>query len=337
MTDSPAVERPSPRQVALGLFVLGQLGFLVLSNGLGFYQEPQPHLPSEVAPAVDRVLPGYGNKSGQAWTLPDELATLMRRWSQLTGQDQRWSLFAPGVYKVTGFPAVVLVGETDPTVPPAAALAHTFDLMNRRPDPQVANGLQTLHAADLQPAAMRAAGQVVAPLSALAPLQAATVLTAINEPRVTAPPLDVDVFLSDNEPADRRHFMRLGKFRMRRFEGYMIPFLSQRDKETLDEARGRWAESIREHVSKNADGIHTYLQWRLAAYRQRHPGRPAVKQVILIERIFAIAPPDHAGDCWQGPRTLPIARWQPDAERPKDYRPIERYSPVTARFENVPK
>jgi hypothetical protein len=34
--------------------------------------------------------------------------TALRRWVQLTGQDQEWSLFAPTVSRATGFPAVLL-------------------------------------------------------------------------------------------------------------------------------------------------------------------------------------------------------------------------------------
>ena len=225
----------------------------------------------------------------------------------------------------------------------AAALARTFDLINRRaaPHEHATDGLRTLGSAELEPPAVRAATQLVAPLAADSPLAAAVLVSAIHEPGMTVVPLDVDLFLSDNEPADRRHFTRLGRFRLRRFESYLIPYLTRRDgeaPETPETARVRWADAIRTHVSKNADALFLYLQWRLNAYRERHPERPDPRQVILVERIFAIAPPDDdTGERWRGPTTLPIARWRPHADVPKDCRPIERYNPVTERFEYVLK
>jgi hypothetical protein len=297
MMDGPsqvAPAQPSPRQVVLGLFILGQLGFLVLANALGFYQGPREDLPPEIAPVVERVLPGYANRSGQAWTGPDEVATALMRWSELTGQPQNWSLFAPEVYKVTGFPALLLV-DTDAT-------------------------------------------QIIAPLAARSPFEAAVLAAARADPGATIPPLDVDLFRSDNEPADLQHFARLGHFRLRRFESILIPYLSQRDGETLAAARVRWADAIRDHVARYGDAILHYLQWRLAAYRQRHPERPDPRQVILVERTFAILPPgDAATGHWHGPRTTPIARWRPHAQVPQHCRLLECYNPATARFEIMPK
>lgn len=342
MMDNPGerapAQRPAPRQVILGLFVVGQLAFLLLANALDLYQAPREQLPAEIRALVERVLPGYATKEGQAWTVPDETAVALRRWSELTGQDQRWSLFAPGVYKVTGFPAVVLVGEDDPAS--ADRLARTFDLINRpaaslKPP---ADGLQVLRSVELEPPAVRAAGQALAPLAAMSPREAAVLTMAVQAARVSAVPLDVDVLRSDDEPADRRHFARLGKFRLRRLESSLILYLRQRDDETVEQARGRWDDDIRKHVTANADAIYFYLQWRWAAYRERYPDRPAAKQVILVERVFKIMPPGcDAGDPWQGPHTMPLARWRPGADVPKDGRPIERYNPVTARFETVPK
>src|SRR5262249_25698949 len=154
------------------------------------------------------------------------------RWTQVTGQDQRWSLFAPGVFKVTGFPALVLVeGDDEDSAP---ALARTIALMNRDaaacdrgPD-----DLRTLRGADLEPPAVRAVTRLVMPLAAASPCDAAIMAALIREPAVTVAPLDVDLFLSDNEPADRNHFARVGNFRLRRFESFLIPYLSPREDET---------------------------------------------------------------------------------------------------------
>jgi hypothetical protein len=324
---APLPQRPSPRQVVLGLFVVAQLGFLVSTNLLGFYQDAQSHMPDDVAAVIERVAPGYSKKAGHAWLLPDEMSTTLRRWTQLTGQDQRWSLFAPSVYKVTGFPALVFVAENDSISPPA--LARTLTLLNDRPRLNVPmeDRLQILRSTDLDP-----------PLTATSALELAVLAAALQDADTWPVPVDVDLFHSDNEPVDRQHYARLGMFRIRRFESYQILYLTQRDNETLADARERWADSIRDHVGKNPDSLLFYLKWRLAAYQSRHPDRPAPKQVILIERVFPIQPPsDTPGDRWLGPRTLPIVRWQPGVEPPQDYRPIERYNPVTERFENVLK
>lgn len=335
--ETASLPRPSPRQVFLGLFVLGQLAFLVLSNLLGFYKDPQGYLPADVGDVVDRVLPGYTNKGSQAWTVPDEAATALRRWTQLTGQDQHWALFAPGVYKVTGFPALVLVHESDPS---AAALARSLDLLNQRTDAQytASNRLQSLASADLEPPVIRAACHAIAPLGGVSLLDAAVLAIAAQEPSVAVAPLDIELLLSDNEPADRHHFARMGHFRLRRFECNLTLLLTQRDHETLAEAHSRWADAIREHVHTNASAIQCYLQWRLAAYRERHPDRPDPKQAILVERVFNMLPPDdESRGHWQPPRTFPIARWLPDVPCPKDCIPVERYNPVAARFEHVLK
>ncbi len=110
------------------------------------------------------------------------------------------------------------------------------------------------------------------------------------------------------------------------------------DDETVAETRQRWADAIREHVGKNPDALLAYMKWRLAAYQSRHPDRPPPPQVILVERVFPILPPDDdSGACWQGPTTLPLVRWQPQVNWQSEYRPIERYNPVTERFESITK
>ncbi len=60
--------------------------------------------------------------------------------------------------------------------------------------------------------------------------------------------------------------------------------------------------------------------------------------MILVERVFPILPPeDDSGACWHGPTTLPLVRWQPQVNWQSEYRPIERYNPVTERFESIAK
>jgi hypothetical protein len=297
----------SPRQVVLGLFIVGQLAFLVLYNLIQLCQDAQARLNSTTAAVVDRIVPGYSKKSGHAWMILDEVYTPLRRWGQLTGQDQSWSLFAPGVAKVTGFPAVRFSWEDAPTS--ARAVACPLGL-----------------------------------LAATHPLEVAALELAARETPSAAPPQAEELLLSDNEPANRHHFWRVGRFRTRRYESNLIVYLSRRNGDTDDkaetqvEAHERWNGSIRDHISENGDQMLAYLKWRLAVWQKQHPDRPAPRQLILVERIYTILPPDDkTGAIWDGPRTLPLMRWQPHAVWQSGYRPIEKYNPVTQQFETMRK
>jgi hypothetical protein len=296
----------SPRQVVLGLFIMGQLLFLVLQNLLGLYQDAQSRLEPRIAAVVDRIVPGYATKSGHAWMTVEEIATPLRRWSQLTGQDQAWSLFAPGVAKYTGFPAVVLRWEDVPT----SAIALACPL---------------------------------AQLAAAQPFEAAALELAVRQSAAAAPQPE-ELMLSDNEPLDRYHFFRAGKFRIRRYETNLVPYLLQRKgdeyekAETETEAHERWKGAIRDHVAENGDQMLAYLKWRLAVWQRQHPDRPAPRQIVLVERVYTMLPPnDESGAVWDGPRTLPLMRWQPRATWQAAFRPLERYNPVTQQFETMQK
>ncbi len=328
----------SPRQVVLGLFILGQLAFLILSNLIGLYQDAQSRIDPAVATVIDRVVPGYAGQTGHAWKTPDELSTALRRWAQLTGQDQSWSLFAPNVAKVTGFPAVVFVWEDPPTS--GAALARTLALWCARDGVQAASTavLLQLRPGELEPWPARAAAPAVSELAATLPLECLAFALAARDPRIAPPLPGVELLLSDNEPADPHHFLRVGRFRVRRYESNIILYLARAADESDAEARQRWAKSIREHLDENAEQLRAYLRWRLAVYQRRQPGRQAPRQVILLERTYRILPPDdESGACWDGPRSLPLARWLPGHDGNGGARPLERYNPVTERFEAVTK
>jgi hypothetical protein len=121
----------SPRQVLLGLFILFQLGFMIVANLLGFIKWAPTEATDKPKALINRVAPGFADKQRHGWYWTEELETNLRRYAQLTGQDQNWSLFAPGVAKATGFPAVVLLfddpPESGPSIP-GAILA--FDKTN---------------------------------------------------------------------------------------------------------------------------------------------------------------------------------------------------------------
>jgi hypothetical protein len=77
-----------PAQVFLGLFVIGQLTFLLSSNGIALF--------ARIRESRDLSAP------------VSAVADVDARWSRLTGQPQHWSLFAPQVDTATTFPAVEL-------------------------------------------------------------------------------------------------------------------------------------------------------------------------------------------------------------------------------------
>jgi len=332
---TPAPCAASPRQVALGLFVLGQLAFLVLSNLIGLYQDPRSTLnrqDPEVSRTIERIAPGYLSESGHAWKIPDELSTLLRRWAQLTGQEQAWSLFAPGVYKVTGFPAVVFVWE-EPF--PADAVARTAALWAATDalDAAALAALLELRPDELHPPAVHI-GPGLASLAAAHPEAMRHLRQLAQDGERPVRPSAMDMFLSDNEPADARHFLRLGKFRLRKYETGLVPYLRDRPPETDAERLERWRGEIRSHVDDNTEYLLTYLKWRLATYQERHPERGPPGQVLLVERNYKILPPDDdTGAAWEGPTMMPLARWQPDAEVKNGQRRLERYDPVEKRFE----
>jgi hypothetical protein len=104
------VSPPSPRQVVLGLFILFQIAFLVLSNFLGFAQwMATDSLKDEPKMLANQLVPKFANEEGHIWAWCDRVDTGTRRWMQLTGQDQDWSLFSPSASKETGVPTVLML------------------------------------------------------------------------------------------------------------------------------------------------------------------------------------------------------------------------------------
>jgi hypothetical protein len=109
----------SPRQVALGLFILFQLAFLVVSNVLGFIRSVGPeHLKDEPKKLVNRLVPKFADEEGHIWSWSEKIEAGPRRWMQLTGQDQDWSLFS-SAGKATGFPVVLLLWDDAPPAGPS--------------------------------------------------------------------------------------------------------------------------------------------------------------------------------------------------------------------------
>jgi hypothetical protein len=133
-----------------------------------------------------------------------------------------------------------------------------------------------------------------------------------------------DWFPSDNLPDDIERFVRLGNFRLRRYEGSVGVSLR--------------ADGTAAFVAQEWDVIQAYLRWRLQAYLARHPDRPCPRQVILYRYHYDIPEPGSDGPfAWDGPENVPVARWRPAAPGYFSYYPVEAYNAAAGEFEWVPR
>jgi hypothetical protein len=115
---TPAPPR-SPRQVALGLFILFQLAFLVVSNAVGFIRSAGPeHFKDDPKRLINRLAPNFADSEGHIWAWTEKVEADTRRWMQLTGQDQDWALFS-SASKATGFPVLLLLWDDAPANGPS--------------------------------------------------------------------------------------------------------------------------------------------------------------------------------------------------------------------------
>jgi hypothetical protein len=298
MTPTPpqlcSAHRPS---LLLGLFIIGQLGFLAAANVLDMVTGAQPGIPEAIKPAVEKVAPGWTKKTGHFWELTQMTSSLTRFWGQVTGQPQSWSLFAPLVAGESTFPALRLIYEEDPRTAPA--ISRTVSLL--------------------------AAGDGVQAMA----------LAALLHPE-TKPPGPI-LQHSDNEPRDLDGYFRLGLFRLRRLENNLVLPLLKREDEAPEETRRRWKGEIEKYVRENGDLLHAYMEWRSRSLQRRHSDLGPPCQVILLMRVVRTRPPEDSPPFWEEPMEYPVARWLPQVRWPADYWPIEMFDPETQRFESVPK
>jgi hypothetical protein len=114
--------------VLLGLFILCQLGFLFLANALGFVTSIPKYAPDKPARLINRLAPpGSDDKRPGFQGIENNL----RWWTQLSGQDQEWALFAPDVGKLSAFPCVLLLwDETLADQPGVNGVLLSFDAKN---------------------------------------------------------------------------------------------------------------------------------------------------------------------------------------------------------------
>jgi hypothetical protein len=134
--------------------------------------------------------------------------------------------------------------------------------------------------------------------------------------------------LSTNEPVNRTAFLRIGLFRLRRYESNLSPLLTSDSEDT----KKRWRDQIEQKLRTDWDTVLAYMKWRWRHFEAEHPGCPLPQEIILHLRRYRIPPPGQTRWDWQVLATLPEARWRQDQKRPQQAVPVERWDPVRGKF-----
>jgi hypothetical protein len=150
-------------------------------------------------------------------------------------------------------------------------------------------------------------------------------------------PPEVILVPSSKEPADLEHYLRIGDFRMRRYENNLVITLKPYENETPSETNERWRDKIRAHLTDYAEIILGYLRWRVRRDTARWPGREQPRQVILVLRRYHINDYEDTPPLWKGPYAVPIARWQPAVTWDSAHQRVEWHDPVSKRFKSLRK
>ncbi len=323
---------PSTRSVFLGLFVVGQLLFLFVRNGLEALEQLREHLPPAWKDVTQRIAPGWHEDEGHFSSFLRMINRLTRSYAQATEQLQQWSLFSNAGRECV-FPAIELRWDEDPPQP--LAVKNPLALL------AAGDPVQALTAAlaagptpGLPPAGEREMARRVCLLSAATPwevvaLSAGTLYVNVKPREAPLPPV---FLLSDNEPADVTNFVRLGRYRVRKLEENLTLSLRINDEDTNQPPNERWAAWIGDHVQANEIMLHGYLRWRLEEYGRLHGSLPPPTQVILWQRHYRINRPEDAPPYIQLVVQMPIARWRLQASDDGRSVVLERWDPVTKTF-----
>jgi hypothetical protein len=293
----------SPRQVALGMLILFQLVFLIVANIAGYirYVPWNDELKDKPKKLVNRLVPKFADEEGHFWSWTDRIEAAPRRWMQLTGQDQDWSLFSPSVGKATGVPVVLLLWDEEPATGPGIPGSKLQY-----------NAKDGFH-----------------------------LVTLWNPP--AAPPDNVVWLPSENAPLDPNNYIRIGKVRVRRYEGeFYVDGLPYKD-EPREDAAARMTLRMQKLVKNSDDAAQRYLDWRLRTWQRQNPAAPYPKQVLLCEYFFRIHGPKIEGEGedrkvileehgWDGPFLIPQARWLPAEKKQKGQYLLQPFDYSDQRF-----
>lgn len=137
------------------------------------------------------------------------------------------------------------------------------------------------------------------------------------------PPL---LLLNTDSPADLSSYVRLGYSRFRKYENNIVVRIYRNQDDTDEQARNRWGRAIRASFHEQSDTMLAYLAWRWRQLREEDATLPLPAQVILRSRSFRIPPADRTPWMWEGPVSVPVARWRPESDV------VECYDPSTQSF-----
>ncbi len=331
MNDQSSRPTPMAARAFLGLFILWQLFFLFSSNIISLLPKARENWAKQRI--VQNVAPDWGEAKGPVANAERSLTQVTSRWSELTGQPQNWSLFAPNVTDIVPFVAVEFCWEDDPSSVPSisqqlapfgagqfldqitlGAVAWGKDFFDRE---GLENQIQVLW----------------------------TKAIGYGSPKNIPSPPDAVwrhhsrsawILLSDNEPRNTQHYLRIGHFRLRRYESCIDISPTSAD-EKPDTVVDVWREDIESRVRDRWQLMHAYLNWRLRRLLKEYPELPEPRQVILWARIYRVPLSEEAPSpwTWRGPEWHPVARWQPGAVWEDRLLPVEMFNPVVGRFESL--
>jgi hypothetical protein len=147
----------------------------------------------------------------------------------------------------------------------------------------------------------------------------------------------VELLPSENEPADLNGFLRIGKFRLRRYEACLDLTLFIPEGKTAADMSLDWRDQIERRVRDEWRSMHAYLRWRMQSFLRDHPDVPPPKQAILLVRLYVIPAPESRPHpwAWRLNNVQQIARWRPAADGQRGSMPVEWYDPVVQRFDRL--
>jgi len=125
--------------------------------------------------------------------------------------------------------------------------------------------------------------------------------------------------------------VRYSQCRVRRFEGNFYFNPQPYSYEGPDTLGIRLNRKVSDFTSEYHSFILAYMKWRVKAWQAEHPEAPPPKQVILVERFFAIRSPQESRG-WEGPYVVPVSRWIPELDAQKGAPTLESFDFNEQRF-----
>src|SRR5262245_54380330 len=93
----PPGEETQGAGILLGLFIVWQIVFLMAHNLLAILEDTREVWPGWAVRGVEALAPGFTKGQGHLADGSARVKDVTRRWAQVTGQAQNWSLFAPAI------------------------------------------------------------------------------------------------------------------------------------------------------------------------------------------------------------------------------------------------